>query len=117
MRTPPERARFGRWGDDVRPTDRLDAADRLECGYQVSHEEAAPEAERAPLPAVRGRARAAVDARRAPQVAEQHVRLLSTPLMPTAIVTGSGGLIGSEAARYFVEQGFDVVGIDNDMRS
>lgn len=36
--------------------------------------------------------------------------------MPVAIVTGSGGLIGSEAARYFVEQGFDVVGIDNDMR-
>jgi CDP-paratose 2-epimerase len=37
--------------------------------------------------------------------------------MPIAIVTGSGGLIGSESARYFVEQGFDVVGIDNDMRA
>jgi CDP-paratose 2-epimerase len=37
--------------------------------------------------------------------------------MPTAIVTGSGGLIGSEAARYFAEQGFDVVGVDNDMRA
>jgi CDP-paratose 2-epimerase len=36
---------------------------------------------------------------------------------PVAIVTGSGGLIGSESARYFVEQGFDVVGIDNDMRA
>ncbi len=36
--------------------------------------------------------------------------------MPVAIVTGSGGLIGSEAARHFVQQGFDVVGIDNDMR-
>ncbi len=37
--------------------------------------------------------------------------------MPTAIVTGSGGLIGSESARYFAAAGFDVVGIDNDMRS
>ncbi len=37
--------------------------------------------------------------------------------MPVAIVTGSGGLIGSEASRYFVGRGFDVVGIDNDLRS
>jgi CDP-paratose 2-epimerase len=37
--------------------------------------------------------------------------------MPTAIITGSGGLIGSEAARHFAEQGYDVVGLDNDMRS
>ncbi|WP_372790386.1 SDR family NAD(P)-dependent oxidoreductase [Paraconexibacter sp.] len=37
--------------------------------------------------------------------------------MPVAIITGSGGLIGSEASRHFVQQGFDVVGIDNDMRS
>jgi CDP-paratose 2-epimerase len=36
---------------------------------------------------------------------------------PVAIVTGSGGLIGSESVRYFVEQGFEVVGIDNDMRA
>jgi CDP-paratose 2-epimerase len=36
---------------------------------------------------------------------------------PVAIVTGSGGLIGSESVRYFVAQGFDVVGIDNDMRA
>lgn len=35
----------------------------------------------------------------------------------TAIVTGSGGLIGSEAVRHFIGLGFDVVGIDNDMRS
>jgi CDP-paratose 2-epimerase len=34
-----------------------------------------------------------------------------------AIVTGSGGLIGSEASRYLVEQGYDVIGIDNDMRA
>lgn len=37
--------------------------------------------------------------------------------MPLAVVTGSGGLIGSEAAEHFVKQGFDVLGIDNDMRS
>jgi CDP-paratose 2-epimerase len=37
--------------------------------------------------------------------------------MPIAIVTGSGGLIGSESVRYFVEQGFDVIGLDNDMRA
>jgi CDP-paratose 2-epimerase len=33
-----------------------------------------------------------------------------------AIVTGAGGLVGSEAARHFHELGLDVVGIDNDMR-
>jgi CDP-paratose 2-epimerase len=33
-----------------------------------------------------------------------------------AIVTGSAGLIGSEAARFFASQGYTVVGIDNDMR-
>ena len=37
--------------------------------------------------------------------------------MPTAIVTGSGGLIGSESVRHFVEPGFDVVGLENDMRA
>ena len=37
--------------------------------------------------------------------------------MPIAIVTGSGGLIGSESGRDFVEPGFDVIGIDNDMRA
>ena len=37
--------------------------------------------------------------------------------MPTALVTGSGGLIGSESVRYFASQGYDVVGLDNDMRS
>jgi CDP-paratose 2-epimerase len=37
--------------------------------------------------------------------------------MPTAIVTGSGGLIGSECVRRFAADGFDVVGIDNDMRA
>ena len=33
-----------------------------------------------------------------------------------ALVTGSAGLIGSEAARHFAGLGLDVVGIDNDMR-
>jgi CDP-paratose 2-epimerase len=33
-----------------------------------------------------------------------------------ALVTGSGGLIGSEAAKFFAEKGFEIVGIDNDMR-
>lgn len=33
-----------------------------------------------------------------------------------ALITGSSGLIGSEAVRFFLERGFKVVGIDNDMR-
>jgi CDP-paratose 2-epimerase len=37
--------------------------------------------------------------------------------MPKAIVTGSGGLIGSEAARRLVEAGYDVIGIENDTRA
>jgi CDP-paratose 2-epimerase len=37
--------------------------------------------------------------------------------MSIAIITGSAGLIGSEASRYFAEQGLQVIGIDNDMRS
>ncbi|MHB9146726.1 MAG: NAD-dependent epimerase/dehydratase family protein [Symbiobacteriia bacterium] len=36
--------------------------------------------------------------------------------MATVLVTGSAGLIGSETARYFGTLGYDVVGIDNDMR-
>ncbi|MBU4377417.1 MAG: NAD-dependent epimerase/dehydratase family protein [Candidatus Omnitrophica bacterium] len=36
--------------------------------------------------------------------------------MSVAIITGSAGLIGSEASAFFVRLGFDVVGIDNDMR-
>jgi CDP-paratose 2-epimerase len=34
-----------------------------------------------------------------------------------AIVTGSGGLIGSASVRHFARAGFDVVGIENDMRA
>jgi len=36
--------------------------------------------------------------------------------MSVAVVTGSAGLIGSEASRYFAEKGLHVVGIDNNMR-
>jgi CDP-paratose 2-epimerase len=36
--------------------------------------------------------------------------------MSVVIVTGSAGLIGSEAARHFAKSGLTVVGIDNDMR-
>jgi CDP-paratose 2-epimerase len=32
------------------------------------------------------------------------------------VITGSAGLIGSEATAFFAQQGFDIVGIDNDMR-
>jgi CDP-paratose 2-epimerase len=34
-----------------------------------------------------------------------------------AIVTGSGGLIGSESVAHFVELGYDVLGLENDMRA
>jgi CDP-paratose 2-epimerase len=37
--------------------------------------------------------------------------------MPVAVITGSGGLIGSESVRHFVERGYDVIGIENDMRA
>ena len=37
--------------------------------------------------------------------------------MPVAIVTGSGGLIGSEAVGRFIGEGFDVIGLENDMRA
>ena len=37
--------------------------------------------------------------------------------MNVAIITGSGGLVGSEAARFYLDQGYLVAGIDNDMRA
>jgi CDP-paratose 2-epimerase len=37
--------------------------------------------------------------------------------VPVAIVTGAGGLIGSESVAFLIEQGFDVVGVENDMRA
>ncbi len=36
--------------------------------------------------------------------------------MSVAVITGSAGLIGSEAATFFATLGLQVVGIDNDMR-
>ena len=36
--------------------------------------------------------------------------------MAVALITGSAGLIGSEAVLFLADKGFDVVGIDNDMR-
>jgi CDP-paratose 2-epimerase len=36
--------------------------------------------------------------------------------MKTVIITGAAGLIGSESARFFCQKGYNVVGIDNDMR-
>lgn len=36
--------------------------------------------------------------------------------MSIALITGSAGLIGSSAVRFFAKQGMKVVGIDNDMR-
>ena len=37
--------------------------------------------------------------------------------MPIAIVTGSGGLIGSESVGHFVEAGYEVIGLENNMRA
>ncbi|PAX53163.1 NAD-dependent epimerase/dehydratase family protein [Brunnivagina elsteri] len=37
--------------------------------------------------------------------------------MSTVLVTGSAGLIGSESVKFFAHLGFNVVGIDNDMRA
>jgi CDP-paratose 2-epimerase len=36
--------------------------------------------------------------------------------MSLVLITGSSGLIGSEAVRFFAAKGYDVVGIDNNMR-
>lgn len=37
--------------------------------------------------------------------------------MSLALVTGAGGLIGSEAVTFLIEKGLDVIGVDNDMRA
>lgn len=37
--------------------------------------------------------------------------------MKRVLVTGSGGLIGSESVRFFCNNGFSVVGVDNNMRA
>ncbi|KKQ46241.1 MAG: CDP-tyvelose epimerase [Candidatus Moranbacteria bacterium GW2011_GWC2_37_8] len=37
--------------------------------------------------------------------------------MKKLLITGSGGLIGSESVRFFAKKGFEIHGIDNDMRA
>lgn len=37
--------------------------------------------------------------------------------MPTVLITGSAGLIGSESVRFFAQLGFNIIGIDNDLRA
>lgn len=37
--------------------------------------------------------------------------------MKSVLITGSCGLIGSEASRFYLDKGFRVIGVDNDMRS
>src|SRR5213076_1335840 len=44
------------------------------------------------------------------------VKSLRGTRVSVALVTGSAGLIGSEAVRHFASLGLDVVGIDKDMR-
>ena len=36
--------------------------------------------------------------------------------MSVVLITGSSGLVGSEAVSFFCKKGFDVVGIDNNLR-
>jgi CDP-paratose 2-epimerase len=36
--------------------------------------------------------------------------------MKKVLITGSAGLIGSQAARFFADKGYQIIGIDNDMR-
>lgn len=36
--------------------------------------------------------------------------------MSIALITGSAGLIGSESCKFFHEKGFDIVGVDNNLR-
>lgn len=36
--------------------------------------------------------------------------------MKKALITGSAGLIGSESAKFFAEKGYEIIGVDNDMR-
>ena len=36
--------------------------------------------------------------------------------MSIVLITGSSGLVGSESVNFFSDKGFDVVGIDNNLR-
>ena len=37
--------------------------------------------------------------------------------MSVVLITGSNGLVGSESVNFFCDKGFNVIGIDNDLRS
>jgi CDP-paratose 2-epimerase len=37
--------------------------------------------------------------------------------MSIVLITGSNGLVGSESVSFFSKKGFDVIGIDNNLRS
>ncbi len=36
--------------------------------------------------------------------------------MSIVLITGSCGLVGSDSVKFFVSKGFDVIGIDNNLR-
>ena len=36
--------------------------------------------------------------------------------MSIVLITGSSGLVGSESVNFFSKKGFDVIGIDNNLR-
>ena len=36
--------------------------------------------------------------------------------MSIALITGSNGLVGSESVKFFAQKGFDIIGIDNNLR-
>src|ERR671933_459808 len=60
--------------------------------------------------------RAGLDRPCAVPVRPNHTETLLA-LTPIAIVTGSGGLIGSESVLHFAQRGYTVVGLENDMRA
>ncbi len=51
------------------------------------------------------------------EIASRPPNFANGRVLPLAIVTGSGGLVGSESVSHLVEAGFDVIGIENDMRA
>src|SRR5262249_27916120 len=64
-----------------------------------------------------GRAWLALTRRLRPSIATAFISIeRSAAAMAIALITGSAGLIGGEAVRFFSRQGHTVVGIDNDMR-
>ena len=36
--------------------------------------------------------------------------------MSIVLITGSSGLVGSESVNFFIDKGFDVIGVDNNLR-